>query len=92
MTPEKFIRRVREILPDSKKASLNDLLSRVAALQELENWTLDIHFDDNCRESSEGQPDSVSGREPDEVGPDSECDAVLLSGDDRQPAGISEQA
>ncbi len=92
MTPEKFINRVREILPDSKKASLNELLSRIAALQELENWTLDIHFDDNSHESSEGQPDSVSGREPAEVGPDSECDAMLLSGDGRQSVGICEQA
>jgi hypothetical protein len=92
MTPEKFIRRVREILPGAQKASLNDLLNRVATLQELENWTLDIHFDDNSHESSEGQPDSVSGREPAEVWPDSERDPMLLPGDDREPAGICEQA
>ena len=93
MTPEKFIRRVREILPGAQKTSLNDLLSRITALQNLENWALDIHFDshDNIHEGAEGQPDSVPGGEPAEVGPDCERDALLLSGDGREPAGLGEQ-
>lgn len=99
MTPEKFIRRVREIIPGSQKLSLPQLLRRIEVLQnsvfdylKLESYP-PIDFDDyGTAESPEGQPDSVQRWEPAAVGEDHQRDTLLLSGNDREPTGVREQA
>lgn len=64
MTPEKFILRVREIMPRSQKSSLPQLLRRIEVLQnsvfdylKLESYP-PMDFDDyDTIESPEGQSD-----------------------------------
>lgn len=92
MTPEKFIRRLREVIPDSQKASLTELLRRIEALQEWQSWVNKIEsavYDDET-ETAEGKPDTGEDRQPVAVGEDRQRHAVLLSGDDRESPGVSE--